>query len=289
MAVQNRRLGIACAIGVLFVWSGFLVVARLGIQTSLTAADIAVLRLTVAGGIILPFVGRWWPRDLGLGPTLILMTCGPGIIYSLLMFQGLIETSAAYGGVFANGTLPIFTSLIVALVTAVFPTRKQVVAIAVILAGGVLVGVTGLRIEGANVPLGIALLLAASAFLSIYIFGLRHWDIGPRQALVLVNVPNAVLFLPIWYFFMPSGMAEASTQTILIQALYQGLGPGFVAMTLFALAATNLGATATAGFSAAVPASAALLAIPVLREVPNPLEWCGIALVTLGLILLVRR
>ena len=164
MAVQNRRLGIACAIGVLFVWSGFLVVARLGIQTSLTAADIAVLRLTVAGGIILPFVGRWWPRDLGLGPTLILMACGPGIIYSLLMFQGLNETSAAYGGVFANGTLPIFTSLIVALVTAVFPTRKQVVAIAVILAGGVLVGVTGLRIEGANVPLGIALLLAASAF-----------------------------------------------------------------------------------------------------------------------------
>ena len=72
MAVQNRRLGIACAIGVLFVWSGFLVVARLGIQTSLTAADIAVLRLTVAGGIILPFVGRQDPERTGSGLPLLI-------------------------------------------------------------------------------------------------------------------------------------------------------------------------------------------------------------------------
>lgn len=59
-------------------------------------------------------------------------------------------------------------------------------------------------------------------------------------------------------------------------------------MVCFALAAQHLGPTHTAGFSAAVPATAALLAIPVLSEIPGPLEWAGIALVTLGLLMLVR-
>jgi drug/metabolite transporter (DMT)-like permease len=35
-----------------------------------------------------------------------------------------------------------------------------------------------------------------------------------------------------------------------------------------------------------VPASATLLAIPVLGEIPTGIEWVGIAIVTAGLVLL---
>ena len=61
------------------------------------------------------------------------------------------------------------------------------------------------------------------------------------------------------------------------------------AVILFAVAAAHLGPTPTAGFSASVPATAALLAIPVLGELPGPLEWVGIGTVSAGLALLMIR
>ena len=75
-------------------------------------------------------------------------------------------------------------------------------------------------------------------------------------------------------------IAETPLSSTLFQALFQGLGPGFLAVIFFALSTTHLGPTATAGFSAVVPATAALLAIPVLYEIPTTLEWAGIVTVT---------
>ena len=284
---QNRQLGIACAIGVLLIWSGFIVFSRAGVQTNLTAMDMTGLRFLVAGGVTLPFVWTWWPRHLPLKAVLIMSLCGPGILYSLLMYWGLNETSAAYAGVFANGSLPVFTVLLVAVFSAVLPGRSQAIGLLVIVAGAVLVGSAGFIGSQKSILFGVVLFLAASAVLAIYIFGVRYWKVTPRQALALVNVPNALVFVPVWLLFLPSGLAETGLPTILFQALYQGLGPGFAAVIMFALAATHLGPTATAGFSAAVPASAAVLAIPVLGEVPDVQEWIGIVVVTLGLGLLV--
>jgi drug/metabolite transporter (DMT)-like permease len=288
-AVQNRKLGVICAIGVLFIWSGFIVFSRAGVKTSLTPADMTGLRFLVAGCMTLPFAYRWWPRDLPLKAILLMSICGPGALYSVLMYFGLSETSAAYAGVFANGALPIFTVILVALYSGIFPAKIQSLGLVVIVVGALLLGSTGFYGEQKNVVAGIALFLTASAILSVYIFGVRYWNITPRQALALVNVPNALIFVPIWLLFLPSGLADANISTVVFQALYQGLGPGFIAVILFALAATHLGPTATAGFSAAVPASAALLAIPVLGEVPNSLEWIGVGIVTLGLVLLLVK
>ncbi|MGB0848895.1 MAG: hypothetical protein ACPGSM_19330, partial [Thiolinea sp.] len=88
---------------------------------------------------------------------------------------------------------------------------------------------------------------------------------------------------------LPSGLAEAEMSTIIFQALFQVLGPGFLAVILFALAAMHLGPTLTAGFSAVVPAMAALLAIPVLGEVPGMVQWLGILLVSIGLGVMVKK
>lgn len=288
MSKQNLPLGVACAVAVIFIWSGFIVFSRAGVITSLTPYDIAALRFMVAGALTLPFAWSWWPRHLPLRVTLLMALCGPGALYSMLMFNGLGEASASYGGVFANGSLPIFTVLLMLLMAGVRPDRKQLFAIAVIILGGVLLAWRGLHNGGPNVAQGIVLFLTASAVLSIYIYGLKRWHLTPRQALAVVNIPNAVLFLPLWYLLLPSGLAETDLTTVLLQALFQGLGPGFLAVILFTLAAIHLGPTPTAGFSAMVPATAALLAIPVLGELPSALEWVGIATATLGLGLLMR-
>ena len=60
-------------------------------------------------------------------------------------------------------------------------------------------------------------------------------------------------------------------------------------MIVFTLAALHLGSTATAGISAAVPAGAALLAIPALGEVPTAFQWAGVAVGTVGLAIVLAR
>jgi len=287
MSKPNIPLGIFSAIIIIFIWSGFIVFSRAGVTSNLQAYDIAALRFMVAGCLVLPFFKAWWPSHLPFKAKLLMASCGPGAIYTLIMYFGLTQASAAYGGVFSNGSLPIFTLLIVFFVSGEKPQRNQLIAIAVIIFGGLLLAFSGLESGGNNIMLGVVLFLIASAVMSVYIVGVRHWGVTPRQALALVTMPSALIFLPLWYFFLPSGIANTEISIVLFQAVFQGLGPGFLAVILFALAAMHLGPTLTAGFSAVVPAMAALLAIPVLGEVPSPLEWVGIGLVTVGLSLLI--
>ncbi len=287
---SNLALGIGCAIGVIFIWSGFIVFSRAGVTTSLTAYDVTALRYIVASLLVLPFARKWWPSHLPLRAKVVMSICGPGAVYTMLMYLGLTNASAAYAGVFANGSLPLFTTFIALLLTRELPGVQQLIAMVVIIAGGVMLAYRGLTMGGADIASGIILFMSASAVLSVYIYGVKQWQLRPKQALALVNLPNAILFLPIWYFFLPSGLAEVETSTIVFQALFQGIGPGFLAVILTALAAIHLGPASTAGFAAAVPACAALLAIPVLSEIPTVLEWAGIGVVTLGLsILLLKR
>jgi drug/metabolite transporter (DMT)-like permease len=283
---NERILGLLSGAGVFFIWSGFLVFSRAGLQSGLTPFDLTALRFLVTGALILPFTMAWWPRHLPPHATLSMSIFGPGALYSVLMYFGLKDSSAAYGGVFANGSLPIFTILLGFFFARRVPSWRQLIGVLILVAGAVLIGVPGLRSGGNSVGSAIAFFLAASAVLSIYFVGVKHWQVEPRQALALVSLPNAVLFLPVWFFFLPSTIQNAPWSTILLQAAFQGVGPGFLAVILFSISARILGPTPSAGLAAAVPASATLLAIPVLGEIPTGIEWIGIAIVTAGLVLL---
>lgn len=289
MSDQNRALGFAAAFGMIFVWSGFIVFSRAGVTTNLTPYDITALRFVISAAITLPFAAAWWPRKLAGWKQAVIALCGPGIFYTQFMYHGLTNASAAYGGVFANGSLPIFTLVIMALFMGQRPTLRQLLAILMIVVGGLLLAWRGLTLGGADVGTGIALFLSASIVLVVYIIGLGHWGVTPKEALVLVNLPNALIYLPIWMLALPSGVHDTPTDVLIFQALFQGLGPGFLVVILLTLASRHIGAAVTSGLSAVVPATAALLAIPVLGEVPGPLQGIGIAIVTLGLILLVWR
>ena len=285
---NERILGLLSAAGVFCIWSGFLVFSRAGVQSGLTPFDLTALRFLVASALVVAFAIAWWPRHLPLNATLSMSVFGPGALYSVLMYFGLKNSSAAYGGVFANGSLPIFTILLGFLFERRAPSRRQLVAVLILVVGAVLIGLPGLRSGGNSVVSAIAFFLAASAVLSIYFLGVKHWLVEPRQALALVSLPNAVVFLPVWLFFLPSTIRDTPWSTVLLQAAFQGLGPGFLAVILFSISARILGPMPSAGLAAAVPASATLLAIPVLGEIPTGIEWIGIAIVTAGLVLLLR-
>lgn len=289
MQISKTTIGILSGLAVIFIWSGFIVFSRAGVITKLTTYDIMALRLIVASLAVLPFCIKWWPGHLPLHVKVIMAICGPGIVYSMLMYIGLTKASAAYAGVFANGSMPIFTAALALLLNKENPSGNQVIAILVIITGGVVLGIPGMAFGGDEIVQGILLFLAASAFLSTYIYGIRRWQLKPTEVLALVNIPNALVFLPVWFLFLPSGLDQVDMPTIMFQALFQGLGPGFLAVFLIAVTTIHLGPTSMAIFSSSVPACAALLAMPVLGEYPTALEWTGIIIVSLGLMILFAK
>lgn len=285
----NKFLGYLCGLGFITVWTGFIVVSRLGVKGDLTPYDITALRFMVGSLVTLPFVYLYWPRHLPLGKILILAATGPGTIYSVLMYIGLEHSPAAFAGVFANGSIPIFTAMFAWVLLGDRLSSNAFFAIAVILTGSIAVGYEAMHVAGSSNLSGLPFLIASSFVLAAYMVFIRMWKVTAKQTLAIINLPNTLIFLPVWYFMLPSGLASAGIGEIMLQALYQGLGPGFMALIFFTYAIQALGATPVAGFAATVPATAALLAIPVLGETLNFIEWVGVLTVTLGLALLLLR
>lgn len=284
----SLTIGVLSALGVIVIWSGFIVISRAGVTSGLTPYDVAALRFMMAGVVVLPFMWKWWPRHLPRYAQAIMALSGPGALYSILLYAGLSNASAAFGGVFSNGSLPIFTMLAMFFAAGERPGRLRLFAVGVIVLGGVMLSYSGLTRGGDDVMLGILLFLGSAVIQSVYLVGVRLWRITPREALALVSGSSALIFPPLWYFALPSTMDTAATSTIVLQALFQGLGPGFAAIMLFALMARHLGPTPTAGVAAVVPATAAILAVPALGEMPAPVEWVGICVVTAGLFMMLR-
>jgi drug/metabolite transporter (DMT)-like permease len=135
---------------------------------------------------------------------------------------------------------------------------------------------------------GYLFLLAASLVLTIYMINTGKWGLRPKEMIAVVPVLNGLFILPLWPF-LPSRFSEAPWSEILLQMLYQGLGPSLIAVPLFVLALRHLGATPTAALMAGVPAISALVAVPALGELPHLWEWAGMAVVTAGILLTLKR
>jgi drug/metabolite transporter (DMT)-like permease len=84
---------------------------------------------------------------------------------------------------------------------------------------------------------------------------------------------------------LPKGIHQATWSEILMQGLYQGLGPSVLAVLLFTTAVRTIGPSSTAAMMALVPGMASLLAIPLLGETPSLLAVAGLIIVSAGIAL----
>ncbi|MFC7552281.1 EamA family transporter [Pseudoroseomonas wenyumeiae] len=101
---------------------------------------------------------------------------------------------------------------------------------------------------------------------------LRYWRVPAMTATTALAIYPAFLYLPVWWLFLPSQMAEAPAGAIAFQALYHGIIAVAVAGFLFARAVTAIGPARTTTVTAITPALAALLAWPLLGS-----RWAGLA------------
>lgn len=282
---KTKIIGLAAALGVVCFWSGWIVVSRLGVTNTLTVYDVTGLRFLVGGLVVAPWViiGRTW-RGLTLKRTLVL-SMGSGIPYAMLTYFGFTLAPAAHGGVFLNGCLPITTAVVTWLWLGKRIGLTQGLGLGVILIGVALVGYEGFSGSGGGLTwLGDGLFFTGIWLFAVFMVGTRVWEATPGQIVFSVTLVGAVFYVPLWLLCLDSNLAIAPRSELILQGLYQGLVPSVAGISLIGVAIRHLGAKPTSVCLSFVPVLGALLAIPIIGEVPGPPAWVGMVLVTGGIL-----
>ncbi len=282
----NQVLGIFCASTIVLIWSTWLVAARAGALSPLTVYDLAALRYGVSSVVALPFLLYFKPwQTLPLKRIAVLaFLLSP--VYILLVFGGFNFAPAAHGGIFMNGGLPVITLALGWFLLKERATPFQLFCAILILFGTVLVVADTSHFSFEESWLGDVMFVCGGIFFAIYMVINRRWKLKNIHVVLCGTVVNATFYLPVWYFFLPTGFAEASQTQILVQTLYQGIVPNLIGLLMVATAVRHIGSTATSAFMAGVPGMGALLGFLILGEAMGWIGWTAIAILTTGILMM---
>jgi drug/metabolite transporter (DMT)-like permease len=275
--------GAAFGLAAVSIWSGWIVIARLGLRTSLTPWDIAAIRFAVAGSILAPYLMKKGlaPDRLGWAGVIAILL-GGGAPMVLVANAGLIFAPASHAGALFPGVTPLLVAILAALLIAEPFTRPKGIGFALILAGilGIVWGAGGAI--GSKQNLGHALFLAAALLWAGYTVAMRKARLDGLHVAGLAAVGSLLTYVPAYVVAAGASLSIAPWQDIAIQAVVQGLLTAVISLLLYGRAVSILGASSGAAFAALCPAMTALFAIPVLGEWPTIVDWIAILLISVG-------
>ncbi|MBL8673112.1 MAG: DMT family transporter [Alphaproteobacteria bacterium] len=286
-ARRELAIGLSCAVGIVCIWTTFLLTTRFSAKGAFSAWDLMALRFGISGLLMLPLVLRRGLAGLSPWQALVLMaTAGP--VFSLSAFSALALAPAAHAGVLMPGTLPLWTAILTAVVMHQSLSRRQSISLALVLAGVAMIGWESIAGEAAAAAsplqwLGDVLFMTASFSWAIYTVLARRWGVRPLDAAAVVCVTAGAAYMPVYLLALPITLHLAPAWEIAVQAVLQGVISTIGTLLLFTRAAQALGAPTLTLVTSIVPAFVALLAVPLLGEPLTLAAGLGVALVVLGI------
>lgn len=279
-----RMIGIACSLFAVLVWSGWMVLSSYSVRGSLTAYDITALRFGTAAVLLLPVV---WRKGLRIGPYGIW-----GAVWLTLLMGAMYNTLCIIGFKFAptsHGSIIQTTVLLLTTLGGMYLLRERLSRLQAV---GILLSVVGIACllvaSNASMPqmwIGHTLFFIGGVMWACYTLTLRKWAADPLQVAGAVSFLSAAMFLPVYFLYLPSTLGMHNLGEAGFQALYQGVINSIFALVCYNHAVKLLGAGTTSAFLPLIPVIASLMAMPVLGELPTLLEWSGIALAALGVLM----
>lgn len=278
----NRAHGVLCGIAVVFLFSGFTLVSRQGFASSLKLPDIAALRFSIGGLLLLPVLLHYGLSGVRWRDAAALAILG-GLGFALLAYTGFLLAPASHGAVLLHGTLPLFTFALGRVISPTQATRGQAIGLATIFAGIIAMAWDSVAAANARALLGDGSLLLASACWSAYGLLARRLRLNPAHAASIVAVFSMCVAIPVYLLVPEKAIFVASPQELLLQGIFQGVLVGAVSIFVYTRAVAALGAVETALFTAAVPCVTTISAVFLLDELPSPIAIFGVVVVTLGM------
>ncbi len=275
--------GALCGLGAACIWSGWIVVARLGLRTSMTPWDIAALRFGIGGLLLLPYL---WRKGLAIerlgwtGFAAIVVGCGAPMV--LLVNAGLLFAPAVDAGALFSGVVPMMVALLaVAILHEAFTSAKRA-GLALILAGVIGIVWSAGGTIGTRQNVGHVLFLGSASLWACYTVAMRRARLDGLHAAAIAAVVMLILYLPVYAAVAGASIFKAPLTDIALQAFVQGVLTAVISLVLYGRAVSILGASSGAAFPALCPAMIAVLAVPILGEWPTAIDWIAIILISAG-------
>jgi drug/metabolite transporter (DMT)-like permease len=292
MTSRAQWLGILCGLLTALIWGVQSVVSRLAMLIDLTPADVTILRFVSAAAVLLPWSLRHMrPFPVGsLGwPRAWVMALLIGPLYSLILVGGASFAPALHSSIISPGLIPVFTALLIFLVTGERAGRMRLIGLGIIVLGIGIFSRDALAMAPSRPDAWIGdLLFVLIAFLWS-IFGLlaRRWGASSLE----ITAASCILSVPLLVIValaLPIHMARVPFSELVLQALYQGVLVGVVALYLYARSVATLGAAKATLFLPLVPVATAAASALLLAETPSPTELVGMAIVVSGMLIAFR-
>lgn len=279
---RERRIGFACAIGVMFVWTGFLLLSRLSPSQGFTAWDMLALRHAGSFLAALPLLAFHGLPRLAWGKAAVLALFA-GFGFPLAAYLAFTFAPAAHGAVLLPGLLPFLVAGVWWFAFGEAWTRRRAVSLGLV---GVGIALLAFDTFAAHPGAwrGDILFIAGGSSWAIYMALVRRWGVRALDATLAVALLAAPVTLPLWWAFAPSGLGEVSHAALIGQLAYQGIFAVLVAGFLFTRAMNAIGAATTSTITSLVPAMTALGAWPLLGEPLGAASLVALALVTAGMV-----
>ncbi len=308
MRFSPRSVGLLAAFVTVAIWTAFILIARASSQRSLAPLDIAWLRVLGASMVLMPW-GWWLVRRRGRNPTLraampsSLLGFSPlplhltvqlgmfgGVIYCLLVYSGFFYAPATHASVLLPGSLPLWTTLLAAILLREHITPMRATGLALIVVGDLLVGGSSLlaAFNGGDVWRGDMLFMAASMCWACYSVLARRCGADAVQATIAITAFALITYVPIYALLVGLGLlssqlVQAPWSEIAFQMLFQGVGSVAISGITFTHMVQHFGPVRSTMITALVPGLSAIGAVLLLEE---PLHWnlvAGLLLVTVGI------
>ncbi|MDO6708884.1 DMT family transporter [Photobacterium sp. 1_MG-2023] len=278
--------GLSAMLVTLLIWSSFFLSLRAASHSSLTTADIALLRF-VPAALLFGWCCRSRFRAIFATPKryLALIAWGAGLPYFLIAGWGLQAVPVADGASLIPGILPLFVSGIAAFYYRESISAARRVGLCLI-AVGIACFVYKSLINGQpNLLKGYGILLFASLSWAWYTIAMRVSGLTAIEGAAVIAISGCILLaLGSLSGTVTFNLTSAGSQEILYHFLVQGIGVGMVSSLCYAMAISRLGAEVSAALGAFTPVLAAALAFPFFSEPLTSQTLLAMAFVVFGAI-----
>jgi drug/metabolite transporter (DMT)-like permease len=274
-------------LGAVTIYGTNFVFSRHAALNGFTPYDLAALRFGGAGLLLFPFFLRAGGfRDgagVGWGRALLLVVMS-GVPMSLFQMIGLSLAPAAHGATIGPGIVSLMSVIGGMLLFGAVLTRQAGIGLGIVLLGlicfGLASGFTGTR----EIILGDLSFLMMALIWGCYPLALQKWKVDALTATAVLSVLSLILYLPVYWLWLPSNLANIPLPVILLHGFNQAVVNMIIGLWLWGWAARTIGASESGKFPPLIPVVGTLMAIPVLGEWPGPLQAVAIALIVTGLL-----
>lgn len=266
------------------LFSGNFACTRHGLENGLSVADLVFIRYAVSSPLYLLVLLRIGFGAATPGRALALTLLG-GVPYFLLTAVALFFTSAAHGSILNPGGTMVFAPLLAWLLLGDKPGAGVLVGVAILVAGLLMIGGEGLLEGGGDGRAWIGDLLLLWSGFDWALFGvlMRRWRLGGLRTACVMGACS-IAWVPVHLLVFGLGGIPAAPGAAAVQAGYQGLIAGWLAIILYSRAVAALGPSRGALLPPLVPALGVFWAWLLLGERVSALQVAGMAMVIVGML-----